>query len=50
MNYITRDSGTIYEFKGRGYQQYLKSGKSAATKKRTKTSNPTMDVVRKRTK
>lgn len=44
------DSGTVYEFKGRGYQQYLKTGKGTVTKKRTKTSNPTMDVVRKRTK
>ncbi|RRQ50215.1 nicotinic acid mononucleotide adenyltransferase [Maribacter algicola] len=44
------DSGTIYEFKGRGYQQYLKTGKGAVAKKRIKTSNPTMDVVRKRAK
>jgi len=42
------DSGTVYEFKGRGYQQYLKSGKSAVVKKRTKSENPIMDVKRKR--
>lgn len=44
------DSGTIYEFRGRGYQQYLKSGKGSETKKRTKTSNPVMRVERKRNK
>ncbi len=44
------DSGTIYEFKGRGYQQYLKSGKGAIGKKRTKTSNPVMNVKRQRKK
>ncbi len=42
------DSGTIYEFRGRGYQQYLKSGKGSVAKKRTKTSNPIMKVERKR--
>ncbi len=42
------DSGTIYEFRGRGYQQYLKSGKGSEAKKRTKTSNPIMKVERKR--
>lgn len=42
------DSGTIYEFRGRGYQQYLKSGKGSEAKKRTKTSNPVMKVERKR--
>lgn len=42
------DSGTIYEFRGRGYQQYLKSGKGAVDKKRTKSDNPIMDVKRKR--
>jgi len=44
------DSGTTYEFRGRGYQQYLKSGKSGNTKKRTKSNNPFMDVVRKKAK
>ncbi|WP_027076763.1 hypothetical protein [Maribacter antarcticus] len=42
------DSGTIYEFRGRGYQEYLKSGKGSVAKKRTKSDNPTMDVKRKR--
>ena len=44
------DSGTVYEFKGRGYQQYLKSGKGVESKKRTKSSNPIMNVVRKKIK
>lgn len=44
------DSGTIYEFKGRGYQQYLKSGKGTVSKKRIKTSNPVMNVKRQRKK
>lgn len=44
------DSETVYEFKGKGYQQYLKSGKSPVAKKRTKTSNPTMKVKRSRRK
>jgi hypothetical protein len=44
------DSGTIYEFRGRGYQQYLKSGKGSVAKKRTKISNPIMKVERKRNK
>lgn len=44
------DSETIYEFRGRGYQQYLKSGKGSEAKKRTKTSNPVMKVKRKRNK
>ncbi|WP_282161923.1 nicotinic acid mononucleotide adenyltransferase [Ulvibacterium marinum] len=44
------DSRTIYEFHGRGYQQYLKSGKGSEAKKRTKTSNPVMKVKRKRNK
>ena len=39
-------SETIYEFKGRGYQQYLKSGKGSVSKKRRKTSNPVMQVKR----
>lgn len=42
------DSGTVYEFKGRGYQEYLKSAKGDSSKKRTKSNNPTMDVKRKR--
>ena len=41
-------SETIYEFKGRGYQQYLKSGKGSVEKKRVKTSNPIMSVKRSR--
>lgn len=44
------DSETTYEFKGRGYQQYLKSGKVLELKKRTKSFNPTMNVVRKKVK
>lgn len=43
-------SETVYEFKGRGYVQYLKSGKSTADKKRKKTTNPVMNVKRKRNK
>ena len=42
------DSETVYEFRGRGYQQYLKSGKGTVDKKRIKTDNPTMNVKRKR--
>lgn len=41
------DSGTIYEFQGRGYIQYLKSG-SKTGKKRSKVKNPTMNVTRQR--
>jgi hypothetical protein len=44
------DSGTTYEFRGRGYQEYLKSGKSVESKKRIKSSNPTMNVERKKAK
>ena len=44
------DSGTTYEFRGRGYQQYLKAGKGSESKKRIKTSNPTMNVERKKAK
>ncbi|MEZ4809675.1 MAG: nicotinic acid mononucleotide adenyltransferase [Allomuricauda sp.] len=40
-------SGTIYEFTGRGYMQFLKSG-AISGKKRTKTKNPTMDVTQQR--
>ena len=39
-------SETVYEFHGRGYQQYLKSGKGSVEKKRKKTSNPVMKVKR----
>ncbi|MFS4415813.1 nicotinic acid mononucleotide adenyltransferase [Maribacter sp. 2307ULW6-5] len=42
------DSGTVYEFKGRGYQQYLKRAKGTADKKRKKINNPTMRVKRSR--
>ena len=42
------NSETIYEFKGRGYIQYLKSGKGSVEKKRKKTSNPIMKVKRSR--
>ncbi len=42
------DSKTVYEFTGKGYQQYLKSGKNSVSKKREKTSNPTMHVKRSR--
>jgi hypothetical protein len=45
------DSETVYRFKGRGYIEYLKSGKGEATKvkkKRKKTENPTMNITRKR--
>lgn len=41
------DSGTLYEFRGRGFQQYLKSAKDTG-KKRTKQELPVMDVKRKR--
>ena len=40
-------SGTVYEFTGRGYIQYLKSSDGTG-KKRSKTNNPVMDVVRQR--
>jgi len=40
------DSQTTYEFGGRGYQEYLKSGKSLVDKKRKKTSRPIMKVER----
>lgn len=42
------DSGTVYEFQGKGYIEFLKSGTTQAGKKRVKTKNPTMNVVRKR--
>ena len=41
-------SETVYEFKGRGYIQYLKTGKGWSEKKRKKTSNPVMKVKRSR--
>lgn len=41
-------SETVYEFRGKGYQQYLKSGKGQVGKKRQKTSNPIMKVRRSR--
>ena len=44
------DSGTVYEFRGRGYNEYLKSDKNSIDKKRQKTSNPIMKVKRSRTK
>ena len=44
------DSGTTYEFRGRGYQEYLKSAKGVESKKRIKSSNPTMNVKRKKLK
>ena len=43
-------SETVYEFRGKGYQEYLKSGKGTIAKKRTKSSNPTMKVKRSRKK
>lgn len=42
------DSGTVYEFEGRGYIQFLKSGPQTEGKKRVKSKNPIMDVIRKR--
>lgn len=42
------DSGTVYEFKGRGYIQHLKSGSSLEMKKRQKAENPVMSVKRSR--
>lgn len=42
------DSGTVYEFTGRGFIQYLKSGETSEAPKRVKSNNPTMDVKRKR--
>ena len=41
-------SETVYGFNGRGYQQYLKSGKGSVDKKRIKTFNPIMKVNRSR--
>lgn len=41
-------SGTTYEFKGKGYIQFLKSDATQNTKKRVKTNNPIMNVTRKK--
>ncbi|CAM4165636.1 hypothetical protein [Zobellia nedashkovskayae] len=41
-------SKTVYEFREKGYQEYLKAGKGAVEKKRKKTSNPIMKVKRSR--
>ena len=43
-------SETVYEFQGRGYQRYLKSGKGSVDKKRKKASNAVMKVKRSRMK
>lgn len=40
------NSGTTYEFKGRGYIQYLKSESNSTTRKRIKVKNPVMNVTR----
>ncbi|WP_222982207.1 nicotinic acid mononucleotide adenyltransferase [Flagellimonas meishanensis] len=40
-------SGTVYEFRGRGYQQYLKTG-TTSSKKRVKSNNPIMKVTQQR--
>ncbi|WP_047417202.1 hypothetical protein [Cellulophaga sp. Hel_I_12] len=40
------NSGTTYEFKGRGYIQYLKSDGASSSKKRIKVKNPIMNVIR----
>lgn len=42
------DSGTIYEFGGLGFIQYLKASNTAGSKKRKKQKNPVMNVSRKR--
>jgi hypothetical protein len=42
------DSGTVYEFQGRGYIQFMKADATGASKKRVKAKNPTMNVLRKR--
>ncbi|MEE9362353.1 MAG: nicotinic acid mononucleotide adenyltransferase [Cellulophaga sp.] len=41
-------SKTVYEFKGKGYKLFLKSGKNSVSKKRKKTINPVMKVKRSR--
>ncbi|MBT8183871.1 MAG: nicotinic acid mononucleotide adenyltransferase [Eudoraea sp.] len=42
------DSETVYEFRGRGYIEFLKGGKSTSSRKRIKTKLPLMNVVRQR--
>ncbi len=43
------DSGTVYEFTGRGYVEFLKTGKGEKIdKKRRKVTNPVMNTTRKR--
>jgi hypothetical protein len=42
------DSGTVYEFQGRGYIQFMKEEAADVSRKRVKTANPVMNVVRKR--
>jgi len=42
------DSGTVYEFNGRGYIEYLKNGNNTTARKRKKTKLPLMNVIRKR--
>ena len=42
------DSGTVYEFKGRGYIEFLKDGNISSGKKRTKSKLPVMHVKRQR--
>lgn len=42
------DSGTVYEFRGRNFKQYLKSDSSQGLKKRSRQKLPTMNVKRKR--
>lgn len=41
-------SETVYQFTGRGYQQYLKSSKGSKGRKRKKSSNPVMKVERRK--
>ncbi len=41
-------SETVYEFRGRGFTQYLKSNENKMGKKRTRTDNKKMNVIRKR--
>ncbi|MDC6350884.1 nicotinic acid mononucleotide adenyltransferase [Zeaxanthinibacter sp. PT1] len=42
------ESGTIYEFRGRGYLQYLKGGTEMKSKVRSREKLPLMNVERKR--
>ncbi len=44
------NSGTVYEFSGLGYIQYLKGDASASDKKRTKSTNGIKTVKRQRIK